>query len=269
MEGPSIVILKEELKPFLNKKVQSVEGNTKQPKENLEGKTLKKIVTWGKMIFLIFSGNIVTRTHFMLFGSYRIDDPRENRIPRIQFNFPNGIVYFYACAFNMDAKESLESLDQQVNVLSEDWDEKYVVKLLNDQKDPYLCDLFLKQELFAGSGNIVKNEVLFNLRRHPLTKLSDINSRDRKLLVRAVRDYCENFYEWKKKYELRKHWQVYKKIKCKVCERKLKREKLGKGQRSCFYCSYCQRKALAKEKLVLHEVLPVTTKGPKEKRLDH
>lgn len=269
MEGPSIVILKEELKIFLNKKVLHVEGNSKQPIKDLEGKTLKKVVTWGKMIFLIFSGNIVTRTHFMLFGSYRIDEPRENRIPRVQFNFPNGIVYFYACAFNMDARESLESLDQRVNVLSDEWDEKYVTKLLNSQKDPFLCDLFLNQELFAGSGNIVKNEVLFNLRRHPLTKLSDVNIRDRKLLARAIRDYCENFYEWKKKFELRKHWQVYKMRKCKVCSRPLKREKTGKGQRSTFFCNYCQSKKKSKEKLVLNEVLPVTVKGPKERRLDH
>lgn len=269
MEGPSLVILKEELKEFTKKKVLSVSGNTKQPKELIEGKTLKNIVTWGKTIYLIFSGNVVTKTHFMLFGTYRINDPRENRIPRIQFNFPNGTVYFYACAFSIVPPETLKELDHRVDVLSDEWDETYVAKMLKEEGDPYLCDLFLNQNLFAGSGNIVKNEVLFNLRRHPLTRLSDVNPRERKTLVHAIRAYCENFYEWKKQFELRRHWQVYKRFKCRNCERKLKREKLGKGKRSTFYCPYCQSKKHTSEKLILHEVLPIAKGGPKEKRLDH
>src|SRR5690606_20317660 len=109
---------------------------------------------------LIFSSNIVTRTHFMLFGTYRIDDPKENRVPRIQFEFSNGTVYFYACAFSMDAGTPFKELDHRVDVLSDEWNEAYVTKLLKDKGDPYLCDLFLDQSLFAGSGNIVKNEVL-------------------------------------------------------------------------------------------------------------
>lgn len=205
----------------------------------------------------------------MLFGSYRIDDPKPERVPRIQFEFPDGIVYFYACAFSMDVKDAFEALDHRVDVLSDDWDEKHVRKLMKEKGDPYLCDMLLDQTLFSGSGNIVKNEVLFNIRRHPLTKLSEIKSSDWKILVHAVRVYCENFYEWKKKFELRKHWQVYKRFHCKVCERKLKREKMGKGKRSTFFCPHCQNKKLTKEKLILHPVLPIKSGGTKEKRLDH
>jgi endonuclease VIII len=269
MEGPSLVILKEELAKFRGKKVVRISGNSKQPIQEIEGKTLKRIETWGKTIFLIFSGNIVTRTHFLLFGTYRIDDPKKDRTPRVQFEFPNGIVYFYACAFSMNAEEALKELDPRVNVLGKDWDEKYVLKLLKDNQDTYLCDLFLDQHLFAGSGNIVKNEVLFNLRRHPLTKVKDIDPKDYKKLVHAIRVYCENFYEWKKKYELRKHWQVYKRWKCRNCETKLKREKLGKGQRSTFFCPHCQGKSHTKERIELHEVLPIHTDGKREERFDH
>lgn len=269
MEGPSLVILKEELKQFEKKKVLKVLGNSRLPIKNLEGKSLKKIETWGKMIFLFFSGNIVTRTHFLLFGSYRINDPKPGSSPRLQLEFSNGIVYFYACAFSMDAKASLEELDPRVDVLSEQWDENFVTKLLNTKGDPHLCDLFLDQNLFAGAGNIVKNEVLYNIRRHPLTKLSDIDLKDRKKLVHAVRAYCENFYEWKKKFELRKHWQVYKKFKCKLCESALKREKLGKGKRSTFYCPFCQSKKHSQERLKVHKVLPVSGHPEKEERFDH
>lgn len=145
---------------------------------------------------------------------------------------------------------------------------KKVLKVSGNTKQ-YKENLFLDQSLFAGSGNIVKNEVLFNIRRHPLTKLSDIDLKDRKKLVHAIRSYCENFYKWKKKFELRKHWQVYKQWYCKNCGRKLMREKMGRGQRSTFYCPFCQRKKLARERLTVHKVLPVESDGPKENRFDH
>ena len=42
-----------------------------------------------------------------------------------------------------------------------------------------------------------------------------------------VRDYCWNFYEWKKKFELRKHCQVGSKVI---------RKDLGRNRRKTFYC---------------------------------
>ncbi len=269
MEGPSLIILREELARFKRKKVLRVDGNSQRPKAQLAGKTLRDIVTWGKTIYLVFTGGIVTRTHFMLFGSYRIDDPKPDRTPRLELEFANGTVYFYACAFSMDAGESLKALDHRIDILSTAWDERHVLRLLKDKGNPYLCDLFLDQTLFAGSGNIVKNEVLFNLRRHPLTRLSDIPIRDRKKLVHAVRVYCENFYEWKKRYELRRHWQVYKRWTCRNCGHKLKREQLGAWKRATFHCPRCQHKKLSKLPVVVHEVLPIPAGGAKEKRLDH
>jgi endonuclease-8 len=274
MEGPSLVILREELTPFLGEKVLKVSGNTKQPKEDLKGRTLSKIETWGKVLFLFFSRkgqpDIVTKTHFLMFGSYRINDPKENRDPRLELKFKNGTVYFYSCSFLMGADEYYQRLDHRVDVLSKDWDEKYVLSLMEKKADTFLCDLFLDQNLFAGSGNIVKNEVLFNIRRHPLTKLSQVRKTDWPKLIHAVREYCENFYEWKKKFELRKHWQVYRQARCPLCERKLVKENLGKHNRKTFYCSEHQ---LLKEKptqIRVFDVLPLRqkTKVP-EARLDH
>lgn len=273
MEGPSLIILKEELKPFVGKKVLKVSGNTQQPKEILKGRELKRIRTWGKVLFMEFSGNkkepsVLTRTHFMMFGSYRINDPKLNRFPRLELQFNNGVLYFYACSFKFVEKEVFKVLDQKVDVLSRQWDEKHVLGLMKKKKDNYLCDLFLDQTLFAGSGNIVKNEVLFNLRCHPLTKLSDLRPKDWPIAIHAIREYCENFYKWKKKYELRRHWQVYKKHKCPLCGEKVKREKLGKFERSTFYCVNDQENPKG-EKIKHHEVLPPAPKKQKEARLDH
>ena len=113
----------------------------------------------------------------------------------------------------------------------------------------------------------MKNEVLFNIRRHPLTKLSHIPRKDWPKLAEAVHDYCWNFYKWKKKYELRRHWQVYKKWKCPLCQESLVREKDGRLQRKSFFCERHQKPLRAK--LVVHDVLPVAPSRKREAPLDH
>lgn len=264
MEGPSLVILREELEKFRGRKVLKVSGNTKQPKESLAGSVLRDIDTWGKQLFLSFvvprRDPIVTKTHFLMFGSYRIDQPKDDRIPRLQLTFRNGVVYFYACSIKFDAANDAQKLDRRVDLMSERWNEAHVLGLMEQRKDVLLCDLFLDQNVFAGSGNIIKNEVLFNVRRHPLTPLNRISRKDWPRLAHAVRSYCQNFYEWKKRFELRKHWQVYRRSECPLCGAKLVRSNLGKFLRRTFYCSKHQPLHTGVRKLRLFPVLPL--KGP-------
>ena len=47
----------------------------------------------------------------------------------------------------------------------------YVLKL---QPDTLVCDALLDQDLFAGVGNIIKNEVLFRTRVHPESTIGDL-----------------------------------------------------------------------------------------------
>jgi endonuclease VIII len=275
MEGPSLVILRQELEPFRGQTVLKVSGNTKQPKESLRGCTLQAIDTWGKQLFLAFASKkrgaslIVTKTHFLMFGSYRINDPRIGRIPRLELTFKNGVVYFYACSIKFGADKDLQALDRRVDLMSNQWEEDHVVHLMLRRKNAALCDLFLDQTVFAGSGNIVKNEVLFNIRRHPLTKVSHVASKDWPKVARAVREYCWNFYEWKKKFELRKHWQVYRQVKCPICGRKLVREKVGAFLRRTFYCPHHQRLLRRVQRLEVFPVLPMRRMPEAERPVDH
>jgi endonuclease-8 len=273
MEGPSLVILREELQPFLGQKVLKVTGNTKQPKESLKGRKLERIETWGKVLFLTFTqpkkAPVITKTHFLMFGSYRINDPKIGRDPRLELKFKNGIVYFYSCSIQFGADEYLRAVDHQADIMSDEWKIKHVVKLMKERKDSFLCDLFLDQKVFAGSGNIVKNEVLFNIRCHPLTKLSQVPEADWPKVAQAVHRYGEKFYEWKKIFELRRHWQVYRKHSCPVCGAKIIRTKTGKWPRGSFFCPNCQALKARIRNLKVFPVLPVQGKAIPEKRLDH
>ena len=277
MEGPSLLILREELQPFLGRKVLEVSGNTTQPKDSLTGRRMDRVDTWGKNLFLTFSAPsgktepIVTKTHFLMFGSYRINEVRPGRTPRLSLKFRNGVVNFYSCSIRFSAEDYWKGLDPRVDLMSQAWDAGHVVQLMASKRNSPLCDLLLDQTVFAGSGNIVKNEVLFNIRRHPLTRLSRLAAQDWLRLAHAVHSYCWNFYEWKKKFELRKHWQVYRQRLCPLCETKLIREPLGKYERLTFYCSRHQPLYTGIRKMQVREVLAVKpdSRSAPQERLDH
>jgi len=98
----------------------------------------------------------------------------------------------------------------------------------------------MDQDIFAGLGNIIKNEVLFILKLHPDTPASALSSAMRRQLVQEARDYSLRFYRWKKAGDLKKHWQIFRKQKCADCGRPLVKVETGKSQRVSYYCSVCQ-----------------------------
>ena len=72
-EGPSIVILKEAVQMFKGQRVVAVSGNTKIAKDRMKGQQIIDFKSWGKH-FLICFPKFAIRIHFMLFGSYRINE---------------------------------------------------------------------------------------------------------------------------------------------------------------------------------------------------
>ena len=238
-EGPSIVILKEELQKFVGKKVIRVEGNSKLDVQKLAGKKIKEFRSWGKHFLIVFD-DLTVRIHLMMFGSYRINEEKD-ATPRLSLFFSRSQrFHFYSCSLKF-IEESLDTIyNWNVDIMSPTWDEKEVLKLLRQQPDSHVGDILLDQNVFAGSGNIIKNEVLYIVKAHPLQLVSQFTPKEQRALVKATRDYSQNFYIWKKAYVLRKHWLVYKRKFCPNCERPLLIEWLGKTERKTYYCGNCQ-----------------------------
>ena len=84
-EGPSIFILREAVQLFKGKKVLSVNGNTSIDKDRLLYQKIIGFISWGKHFLICFS-NFNLRIHFMLFGSYSINEQRINKIPRLHMH---------------------------------------------------------------------------------------------------------------------------------------------------------------------------------------
>jgi endonuclease-8 len=242
MEGPSLVILAEEARKFVGQSAVESTGSTKLIDVNsLRGRKLTRIRTWGKHFLLCF-GRDVIKIHFLMFGSYRIDEEKPGALPRLCLKFPNGRISFYSCSIRMLEKPISGCYEWRVDLMSRAWDERHVRRLLNRNGNAELGDLLLDQNIFAGAGNIIKNEVLFRMGLHPERKLESLPLAVRRSLVSEMRCYSKQFYRWKKKFVLRKNWQIYRKQLCPTCGSKVVLKKTGEQNRRSFFCPKCQRR---------------------------
>ncbi len=241
MEGPSLVILCEELRGFVNKKITDVGGNSKEDILSLHGKKISTIKSWGKHL-IIQAGSIALRIHFLLYGSYRINEVRDGMSPRLSLIFKNGEVNFYNCSVKFIEGNVDAIYNWATDIMSPEWDENVVIKKIKKEKESMVCDVLMNQEIFTGVGNIIKNEVLFNLHMHPDALIKNLSTKQLKNLAEEARSYSFKFYEWKRIYELRKHYQVYKQRICPRCEIPLLIKKTGLKERRSYFCINCQWK---------------------------
>jgi endonuclease VIII len=215
MEGPSLVILREEVEFLKGKIITNVSGNTKLDLSTLIGKPIKDFRTFGKH-FLIMAGEETVRIHFLMFGSYRINDSKD-RPARLSLQLGSDILNFYTCAVALLDNTPDAIYDWTTDVMSPLWDEKKARQKLKKMPDHNVGDALLDQSVFAGVGNIIKSEVLYRARIHPENKLASLPPRVLTTMIAEARKFCFDFYTWKKAFVLRKNCSVYKKKKCKRC----------------------------------------------------
>jgi endonuclease-8 len=237
-EGPSIVILKEEVQSFIGKEIIKVEGNSKLDIQRLSGQKIIYFKSWGKH-FLICFKKFTVKIHFMLFGSYKINDQKD-RVPRLRLIFDEGEINFYACSVKILEEDLDELYDWTSDVMNDLWNPKAAKEKLKEVPDMLVCDALLNQKIFAGVGNIIKNEVLFRTRIHPESKIGNLPPKKINELIKEARNYSFDFLEWKKQYVLRKHWLAHTKKICPRCELPFVKKHLGKTNRRSFFCNNCQ-----------------------------
>jgi endonuclease-8 len=110
------------------------------------------------------------------------------------------------------------------------------------------ADALLDQTIFAGVGNIIKNEVLHRIHVHPESTVGALPARKLGQWVTQARDYSFDFYTvsistpGKKACVLKTHYQVHTKTSCPRDGAPLQcRKHLGKAGRRAFFCEVCQR----------------------------
>lgn len=237
-EGPSIQILKEEVEQFSGHKIIAVSGNSSVDIQRLQDKTIESFKTWGKH-FLICFNDFTVKIHLLMFGTYRINERKETT-PRLSLLFSNGELNFYTCSIKFLEGDINLHYNWTEDVMNENWDPENAKQSLEKYPNEMICDALLDQNIFSGVGNIIKNEVLYRCFIHPESLVGKIPSDKMKEIINESSIYSFEFLNWKKKFELKKHWLAHTKKTCVRCDLPLIKKHTGKKKRRSFFCTNCQ-----------------------------
>lgn len=240
MEGPSLVILKEEAQPFIGKKVISASGAGKLDKERVTGQKITALKTWGKHFLILFE-DCTIRIHYLMFGNYYINSRHPEKEPKLTLVFGNGEWNNYNCAAKIIEGTDMNALyDWSTDVMQEAWDGKAAKEKLVSKPQMLVCDALLDQSIFSGVGNIIKNEVLYRIGLHPDSQVGALPTKKLNALIKEAQGYSYDFLDWKKAGVLRKNWLAHTKKICTRCNGPLEKRHTGLNPRRSFFCNNCQ-----------------------------
>jgi endonuclease-8 len=238
-EGPQMVFLKEQLEHFIGQHLLQASGNAKDiPFAKIKGNKLTSIQTFGKEIFFQF-GQFTVRIHLMLFGKVAIDSELDRAL-RLGLEFENGEVNFYACECKFISVPLDEVYDWTTDVMNPAFEPGVAVEKLQNKPKELVCEALLDQHILAGVGNKIKNEVLFRRHVHPESLVGEIPADVLGNLVDESVKLSAEYLEWKREGIENEHWLVYKKEECPRDHVPLRKEKIGRSKRTCYFCDRCQ-----------------------------
>ena len=77
--------------------------------------------------------------------------------------------------------------------MNDEWSAGKALKKIKDNPNEMVCDVLLDQDIFAGVGNIIKNEVLYRIKMHPQSMVAHVPLPQLKLLIKEARNYSFDF----------------------------------------------------------------------------
>jgi endonuclease-8 len=250
VEGPSLHLAAEQLQPFVGRRIARVSGNSKIGIPRLRRQRVNDIFAWGKHLVLQFDA-FALRVHFMLWGTFAATvkgvsvtgDYRRVSPPRLVLGFPNGELLIWSSSLKfIEGTDVKASYDFRVDVLSPTWDAAGALRKVRRFPSKQIADVLLDQSIFAGVGNIIKNEVLFRTRTSPFARVRDLPVSRLKAIVEDARTFSFRFLELRRQFALRKNLEIYGRGTCPSCAGKVRRRIHGDRQRRSFYCEHCQRR---------------------------
>jgi endonuclease-8 len=249
VEGPSIHLAAEQLSSFVGRRVASVDGNSRIGIDRLLRKTVRDIFAWGKHLVFQFDA-FALRVHFLLWGTFAASvkgtpvtgDYRRASEPRLVLTFVNGEITIWSASVKfVEHPHVRETYDFSADVLADEWNPRRALQKMRRHPRAEIADALLDQAIFAGVGNIIKNEVLFRTRTSPMARVGKLSHRKQKQIVADARAFSFRFLELRRKFALRKNLEIYGRSECPSCGRRVSRKVHGVRGRRSFFCVDCQR----------------------------
>ncbi|CAI9605785.1 unnamed protein product, partial [Staurois parvus] len=191
------------------------------------------------------------RFHFGLYGSVRANELARAKsgnkkgdwkdpTPRLIVHFDGGgFLVFYNCRMTWC---SCPFVEPTCDILCPEFDKEKALRALSQPRP--VCITLMDQSIFSGVGNIIKNEILYLARVHPLSLGSFLPV---ETLV-ALIDHAVTFTaDWLNNKMKRKalHYHIYMKEQCENGHQVVK-EAIGPTfglKRLTWYCPICQKLA--------------------------
>lgn len=159
----------------------------------IKGRKLNDIRTWGKHLLFIFANGTV-RIHLGLFGDILVDERKTvNRSFYLQF--AQGEINGYVVKATKLKASPEEVYDWRTDILSDAFDGAYVKSLLKQQEGKHIESVLMDQNIFTGSGNIIRNEALYQAGIHPMSITGKIPSAKVTRLIREVTRFAAKWYQ--------------------------------------------------------------------------
>lgn len=175
-----------------------------------------------------------------MFGTYRINEEKEQPV-RLGLRFKKGAINLYSCSVKILEGDLNLHYDFSADVMNIAWDPGKATAKLKMIPNQLVCDALLEQAIFSGVGNIIKNEVLYRVGIHPESMMGTMPKKKIKELVEQARIYSFEFLEWKRNFELKKHWLAHTKKTCLRCNLPMIKKHTGVKNRRIFFCLKCQK----------------------------
>jgi endonuclease-8 len=248
MEGPSIHLAAEQLRPFVGRRLTRISGNSRIGIARLRRQRVGAIFAWGKHLVFQFD-DFALRVHFLLWGTFAATvkglsvtgDYRRTGPPRLVLTFAKGEITIWSASLKyVEGPAVKDNYDFAVDVMADAWNSRAAMRKVRRHPDAEIADVLLDQSIFAGVGNIIKNEVLFRSRTSPFTLVRDISSRRLRALTDDARVFAFRFLELRREFALRRNLEVYGKSVCTRCGGRIARRVHGRRHRRSFFCLACQ-----------------------------
>ena len=162
------------------------------------GRTIESVSARGKHLLVVFSGDLVLRTHMRMNGSWHLY-PAGARWQRPVRDMRVLIGTADACAvgFNIPIAELLSTRElarhTQLQALGPDlldaaFDRSEALTRMRARATDSIADVLLNQRVVAGIGNVFKSEILFLAGLDPFTPLAALTDADLQRIVDFSRE---------------------------------------------------------------------------------
>ena len=138
-EGPFVILAKKAVDKFTDKKNIGISGNCTIDQSILQCKKIIGFKSWGRH-FLICIQGLTLSIHFLMFGSYKIDEKKRNRAIRLRLTPKKGEINLHTCSIEYVGGGVNHHYDRCTDLKNEQWDIKSAKAKFKATLSKFICN---------------------------------------------------------------------------------------------------------------------------------